>query len=614
MPLPNIKIKCNGRPLPAEYEVLDLQVRNELNRVPKATLVLLDGSVAERRFAISDGTLFKPGSRITIALGYVDQAVVPKTVFDGIVIRHAIASSRDGLRLKLTLSDRTITMTRRRRSAVYQKKTDTDVIRSLIRAAKLKVGRLATTPITHPELVQFNVSDWDFMLARADVLGLAVRVTGGEVSLLPISLSTPKRTLNHGLDDTRALELQLDGGQQWSSLTVQAWDRAQLKPTAPIRARPPAISVGNSTAQALVGEMGAVPGELVHGAPTAPRELQAWADARLRGNRWALLRGSAVVDGQAGLQPLHTVEIKGVGSRFNGRVLVSAVTHSVNHDGWRTVLTFGLAPGWFARTPELAEVPAAGLLPPASGLQIATVASLAEDPQGELRVQVKLPCLDQSRSLLWARPMSPDAGQGRGFVFRPEVGDEVVIGFLNDDPRQPLILGSLFGSKNKPPKPVAKPERSNPMRAIVSRSGSRIVFDDKTPALHIETTAAGNANGEYRNRISIDEKAHTITIEDQHKNKIQMGSEGISIISAKDLNLSAKGEVKITADSNLQLEGKTKAKLKSAQLELAADSKLQLKSAQVDVAASASLSAKGAQTKLGGDALLELKAALVKIN
>jgi len=614
MPLPDIKIRCNGQPLPSHYEVVDLQVRSELNRIPRATLVLLDGSLAQRCFEISDGDLFKPGSRISIALGYVDQSVMPKIVFEGVVMRHAITSSLAGMRLKLTLSDAAIAMTRIRRSQVYQDKKDSDVMRSLIRAAGLKVGRVEMTAITHPELVQFNVSDWDFVLSRADVLGLAVRVLGGEVSALKIGLSAPKRILDHGLDDTRSLDLELDGVHQMTSLTVRGWDRAKVAPTVPVRARPPAITVGNSSDQALAHAMGGGPAQLTHGAPTAPNELQTWADARLRSSRLALLRGSAEVDGNASLLPLHTVQIKGVGKRFNGNVLVSGVTHTVNQDGWRTRLTLGLSPTWFARTPELTDVPAAGLLPAATGLQIATVSSLAEDPQGELRVQVKLACLNQAQSVLWARPISPDAGEGRGIVFRPEVGDEVVIGFLNGDPRQPLILGSLFGSKNKPPKPVTKPERSNPQRAIVSRSGSRIVFDDAAPLLRIETTAAGDAEGDYKNRITIDEKAGAITIEDQHHNKIELTKEGISLVSGKDITLSAKGAINIAADSNLQLTAKRKTTLKSANADLSADSKLQLKSTQIDVAATATLEARGAQAKLAGDALMEVKGGLVKIN
>jgi len=40
-----------------------------------------------------------------------------------------------------------------------------------------------------------------------------------------------------------------------------------------------------------------------------------------------------------------------------------------------------------------------------------------------------------------------DAGKQRGQVFWPEPGGEVVVGFINGDPRQAIILGagSLLG-------------------------------------------------------------------------------------------------------------------------------------------------------------------------
>jgi Rhs element Vgr protein len=630
MALPEIKISCDGSPLPDVIQLLDLQIRLEINRIPQANITLLDGSLPDRCFEISDGNLFKPGSLIKIELGYLDANPAPQQVFEGMVVRHTVSTGDEGMRLRLSLSDKAIVMTRSRRSAIYAKKTDTDVMRQLISAAGLKIGKLASTPINHPELVQFNASDWDFIVSRADVLGLAIRVDSGAVSSLAMELGTPKRLLDHGLDDSRDLELELDAAQQWASLSVQSWDPAKLAPTAPLKAKPVSLQIGNQTNQALADAVGASAATLVHGAPTAANELQSWADARLRKSRLSLLRGSAVVNGDASLKPLDTVEIKGVGERFNGKALVSGVTHSFDQNGWRTQVKLGLAADWFARSPELVEVPAAGLLPPASGLQIATVASLEVDPTGELRVQVKLPQMAADQVLPWARPLSLDAGAGRGFVFRPEVGDEVVIGFLNEDPRQPLILGALFGSKNKPPKPLQSADKKNAMRAIVSRSGSRILFDDEAAALTIETTAGGDANGEYKNKISLDEKQKTISIEDQFDNKFELSEKGITLTSGKDIILSAKGEIKAEAKTNLSLAGKSKALIestqveisakskfsaKAAQVEVAAQAKFAVKSAQIDLAADAVFSAKGgAQAKLGADAMVEIKGALVKIN
>jgi uncharacterized protein involved in type VI secretion and phage assembly len=215
---------------------------------------------------------------------------------------------------------------------------------------------------------------------------------------------------------------------------------------------------------------------------------------------------------------------------------------------------------------------------------------------------------------LWARLLTPDAGPKRGFVFRPEVGDEVVLGFLNDDPRQPLILGAMFSGKNKPPKPVQTPDQANNLRTIVSRAGTRIVFDDDAPALRLETTASGSADGDYKNRISINERQKTITIEDQHNNKILLSDKGIALSSDQDINLSAKGEVRIEGKKVVQVDG-NKISLKAQQLEAKGISKVNVKGAQVDVNGDAALTLKGgARAALESDAMVDIKGALVKIN
>jgi Rhs element Vgr protein len=615
MGLPDLKISCDGRPLPDGVEVVDLDVRLAINRVPQASITLLDGSIPEGRFSLSDERLLAPGSKVRISLGHLSDGPAAKPVFEGIVTRHAVSSTAEGCRLRLELSDRALLMTRQRCSAVYSDATDGEVMRKLIQAAGLKAGSIVATPITHPALVQFNVSDWDFVLARADALGLAVVVSLGQVSVKPLSLGQAKRLFNHGLGDTQELELELDGAQQWSSLSTIAWDPATLKPSRPVKAKPPGLRIGNQSDQQLAKAVDAAEASLIHPAPVAPKELQSWADARLGKQRWSLLRGSLLVDGDADLNPLDTVEIDGVGERFNGKALLSEVTHTLNSEGWCTRLTLGVGPECFARSPDLEEMPAAGLLPAATGLQIATVESLDDDPKGELRVQVRLAVMgDKTQGRLWARLLSPDAGPKRGFVFRPEVGDEVLVGFLNEDPRQPLILGALFGGVHKPPKPVETPAKDNPMRAIVSRAGTRIVFDDAAPALRLETTASGDADGDYKNCISINEKEKTISIEDQHKNQILLTEQGISISTEKDIQLTAKGEVMLKGDKGVKLEGNTLT-LKGQQVELAGQSKVVVKGAQVEVAANATLKLQGgAQTSLASDAMVDIKGSLVKIN
>jgi hypothetical protein len=112
-----------------------------------------------------------------------------------------------------------------------------------------------------------------------------------------------------------------------------------------------------------------------------------------------------------------------------------------------------------------------------------------------------------------------------------------------------VVLGALHSARNPPPAPVDNPDEDNNLRAIVSRAGTRIVFDDATPSLTLETTGDGKASGTYKNRIAIDQSAGTISIEDEHGNSLTLDKEGISLSSAKDFKVEATGKVVIKGAS-----------------------------------------------------------------
>jgi uncharacterized protein involved in type VI secretion and phage assembly len=166
------------------------------------------------------------------------------------------------------------------------------------------------------------------------------------------------------------------------------------------------------------------------------------------------------------------------------------------------------------------------------------VAPFAEDPQKEYRLKIILPGIDEKKGVVWARLALPDAGKNRGTFFRPEPGDEVVVGFFNDDPRQAVVLGAMYSSQNTPPAEMAKLSAKNINKGIVTKTGTAISFtDDAQSILSIKTPAA--------NTIVLDDKAQTILIGDQHGNAITMSKEGIQIKSVKDVQIDARGNVKI---------------------------------------------------------------------
>jgi uncharacterized protein involved in type VI secretion and phage assembly len=537
MGVPVPTVTCDGQPLDQTVEIVEIEIRRELDRIPEATLSLLDGSVAKRQFELSNGDMFVPGKPVTIALRYEGDGE-DVTLFDGLVVRHAVESSADSSLLRVELKDAAIKLTRQRKSAVFREQTDDGAIRALIDAAGLEAGEFATADVTHAELIQYYASDWDFIISRAEVQGLTVDVHLGVLSLAKLELAdSGKRTLEYGLGDVHEFELQLDGSQQWAELSSVAWDLPSQKLADPTPAEQPNVTVGNLDAAMITDiarELGGDQTTLLHPVPLAPGELAAWANARLLRSRLALLRGHVTVDGDPELAPLDTVEIVGVGERFDGLALVSAVTHKLDHDGWKTELQLGLSAEWFARRSDIAEVPAGGMLPPLSHLQIAKVAPFEADPLGEHRIKLMLPGLADDQGFIWARVARPDAGKDRGSACWPEPEDEVVVGFLAGDPRQAIVLGALYGSAAPPP---VGPSDANPKREFVSKAGTRVSFDDEKIVVSVETPGG--------NKIEIDDDQKRIRIADQHGNEITLSDKGITLKSASDFNIDAAGKVLI---------------------------------------------------------------------
>gem|GEM_PF-3177017 len=71
------------------------------------------------------------------------------------------------------------------------------------------------------------------------------------------------------------------------------------------------------------------------------------------------------------------------------------------------------------------------------------------DPQGQCRVTVRFDWqLHDTTSFI--RMMFPDAGgtdqvtQNRGYVAIPEVGDQVMVGFVHNHPDRPFVMGGMF--------------------------------------------------------------------------------------------------------------------------------------------------------------------------
>ena len=144
---------------------------------------------------------------------------------------------------------------------------------------------------------------------------------------------------------------------------------------------------------------------------------------------------------------------------------------------------------------------------------------------------MRLPLVSSSEDGVWARLATLDAGDQRGTYFRPEIDDEVVVGFLDCDPRFPVVLGQCHSSAKPAPETASD---DNNIKGYVSRSKLKLTFDDDKKVVTLETPGG--------NKLTLDEDAKKVSLADQNGSSITLDDEGITLTSAKDIILKASGD------------------------------------------------------------------------
>jgi Rhs element Vgr protein len=543
-------ILVNGEPLPQHFPLFGLEVINEVNRIPSASLFFSDGNAATGEWRLSSETYFIPGNEVTIQAGYHSEE---ETIFSGIVVGQSLRVRSNRLELQVTCKDKAIALTASRKSRHFQETTDSDAVNEILGDYELQAGEIASTDITHTDLVQFDSTDWDFIVMRMEANGLVcvfadAVFTAVEPSLDGVAVTTIQLGAN---------VIEFDGNinalRQWGSVTAKSWDPATQDYATGESNAPSWTTPGNFSSDDLSAAAGSTVQNFIHSGAVTAQELQSWSDAQVLRSRMSFSRGRVRVKGISLVNPGGVIELGGFGDRFNGSVWVSAVRHEIANGGWTTDIEFGLSEEWHAKKYEVSCVPANGMLAAVSGLHTGVVTALEGDPQSESRIRVKIPSIDLDGEGVWARVATLDAGSSRGSFFLPEIDDEVLVGFLNDDPRHPIVLGMLHSSALPPPEEA---KDDNPIKGFYSRTGMRVQFDDEKTILTIDTPGGHS--------FILDDDAGEVTLFDSNKNKITMSSSGIALESGGDITFKASGNVKVEAQANVELKATAQYKAKGS--------------------------------------------------
>lgn len=539
-------VTIEGAKIPGFGEIQEIHVSKGLNRVPTAKVILSDGNPAEQKFEHSDESVFEPGKAIKISAGYHE---TNETIFEGIVTTHRIRMKAGGASdLIIHCSDVAVKMTHVRKNRYFAPSKD-DTIKDVDIFNKILgeygvADKVDSTDSEYEDVTQFNSTDWDFLMIRAQRNGMIMAIDDGKVSIVkPAVTEGPATTVVHGKDIIR-LDVEANSRRQIPKVTTNAWDYSANAIVTGKSQKPEDYKQGNLDGDKLAEVLEGEEYILHHPGPLVKADLDSWATSRLLTSRLSRIQGTVIFHGFAAIKPNQTLKFEGLSERFNGEAYVSEVSHHIHEAHWVTECTLGFTDEWFAEnTPNTGQVPASGLIPPVTGLQIGVVKDIHTDPRGEIRVLVDVPVIEPEGKGLWARLAHFYATNEAGLFFMPEIGDEAVLGFFNQDPRFPIILGTMYSNTHVAP---YTPDEENTYKAFVTNTKMKIEFEDVKRILTIWTP--------NENYMIFSDDEGTITIEDENKNKMVMSADGINMYTPKDFVLLADQNISIEAGVDIAVK------------------------------------------------------------
>lgn len=161
-----------------------------------------------------------------------------------------------------------------------------------------------------------------------------------------------------------------------------------------------------------------------------------------------------------------------------GKFRIVGIEHEVRRDGHYSNSFVGVPDG-------TVHIPVSDVKRPLALPELATVKENNDD-KGQGRVKVAFDWQKNGKTTNWIRVQTPNAGvsgavsKNRGWVFVPEVGDQVMVSYEHGNPDRPYVTGSVFHSGSG-----KGGDKDNKVKSIITRSGNAIVFDDETGSIVI---------------------------------------------------------------------------------------------------------------------------------
>jgi uncharacterized protein involved in type VI secretion and phage assembly len=583
-------VEVGGQPLPADVAALLAggYVDDSLNVPDMFVLRFTDNG---------SGVLAKGGFVIGAEVRLKVQASGsdgPKPLMSGEVTALETEIDASGVHSVVRGMDKSHRLYRGKRVAAYVQMTATDIASKIAQNNGLQAGRINCPGPVLKHVSQDGLSDWELLRRLGDEVGAQVAVVDGKLDFCtPTDAAAAPSAQQGSTQNTLVIErganlvslrATVTAADQVPEVEVRGWDveakRALVAVSQPSTRSAKLAGVRPADLARTVGSQKWI--ESVSGYGTQRQcDTMAGALADRFAGSFAELDG--VVRGNPDMRAGKAVALSNVGDPFNGSYTLTSTHHEFSPEfGYQTAFSvsnvsdrslYGVAAG--ARSQ-------AGAV---TGVLSATVTDV-KDPDKLGRVKISFPVMSDSYTSWWARTVQLGAGDGRGTVVLPEVGDEVLVAFGMGNFDEPYVLGGLYNGVDKPATPwgdhIGSTDGSVQRRAFVSRTGMVVEM--------IETPQ------EQKLTLSTNDGQQRVTLVQKSDAEIEIVASGpVKVTAQKDVTVSSTG-------GNVSVSG--------TDITLAATNALKLSGAsvQIDSQTTAALKA-GASVKVSADGAAELSAA-----
>lgn len=576
-----VAIKVNGTDLSDEVmqKLQTVEVDSSLHVPDMFTLRFQDDQLD-----LLDGNIFNLG--VSVDIDFAPHGGDLKTVIKG-EITAIEPEFLPGYVAIFTVRgyDRSHRLHRGTQSKAFLESTDSDIAKKIAGEMGL-TAKVDNTTVKYDHIFQHNQTNYEFLLERAQVNGFEVYVDGrdlhfkkpdgkrGTVKLAwgeTLQTFLPRMSITHQVDE----------------VIVRGWDPAKKQAIvgqAKSSSVQPQINVGGWGGAVAKKAIGSAQHIEVRRPVVSQKEADVVAKAILDEFNAGFVEAEGVAEGEPSIVAGATVELENLGDKFSGKYTVTSARHQYSPDGYLVEFTVT-----GARPPLMTDLMAG----PSShahssahwpGVYIALVTNNDDKEGKQGRVKLKFPWLDEKVESDWARVAGVERGPNRGNYWVPEVNDEVLVAFEHGDFNAPVVIGSLYNGKDKPPEDKVVKNGKVEVRVIRTRAGHIIRMTDESGKEKIEI---------------IDSKGKTSVTLDQAKEKVVVDS-------SKDVDVSGKGNITLKATQDVKITG--------TNITIDATSALKLNGMTVALKADTSLKAQGLNSDISGTAMLNLKGGMVNLN